>query len=221
MTIYLQWKWIEKTETFLLLLHFDADSSTKSKNLRIEPKLFWSSESLKDEELKKLSDGYYFPEYLKDKVKAVMGAFGDTSTIKVRNVITWAPTHVEIGILSELLCYANILNGLKKEQRRTLRTGLQFWVEEEIKEFMMEADKINREGNDEKLQEYVARYRENAESLIKTFRGEKLLRKMLNNRVYLFGLEDDFKEKKLDDLYCFELCPEYIDYLKKVLEPFR
>ena len=38
--------------------------------------------------------------------------------------MTWAPTHVEIGLLADLLLYANIINGLSVPEKEKLRTKL-------------------------------------------------------------------------------------------------
>ena len=35
-----------------------------------------------------------------------------------RPTITWAPSHPELGLLSELLSYANIINVLKETEKR-------------------------------------------------------------------------------------------------------
>ena len=39
--------------------------------------------------------------------------------------MTWAPSHPELGLLMELLSYANIINGLKETEKRKLRVGLE------------------------------------------------------------------------------------------------
>jgi len=39
--------------------------------------------------------------------------------------VTWAPTHIELGLLSELLGYANIINGFSETAKRELRKKLE------------------------------------------------------------------------------------------------
>ena len=39
--------------------------------------------------------------------------------------VTWAPTHIELGLLSELLGYANIINGFSETTKRELRKKLE------------------------------------------------------------------------------------------------
>ena len=48
---------------------------------------------------------------------------------KKRTVTTWAPTHIEIGLMAELLTYANIINGLKLNQRIELKPKLDMLCE--------------------------------------------------------------------------------------------
>ena len=40
-------------------------------------------------------------------------------------VTTWAPSHLELGLLSEILAYANLINGLKLTEKRKLRDKLE------------------------------------------------------------------------------------------------
>jgi hypothetical protein len=39
--------------------------------------------------------------------------------------MTWAPSHIELGMLSELLMYANIIGGLSETARKELRKKLE------------------------------------------------------------------------------------------------
>ncbi|HSV50263.1 MAG TPA: hypothetical protein VLH35_08090, partial [Candidatus Acidoferrales bacterium] len=137
MTIYVQWKWIAKTETFLMILHMDADFSDRSRNLRIAPKLFLSAKDVKNTPLGiGRHDFFYFSEDMKGRLmsEAFEEDF-DRTRLKSRSIITWAPTHVETGVLAELLCYANIINGFKKEKRHSLRAYLELWASKEDREF--------------------------------------------------------------------------------------
>lgn len=44
--------------------------------------------------------------------------------------MTWAPSHIEIGLLGELLRYANIIDGLNEKEKRTLKRKLELLTEE-------------------------------------------------------------------------------------------
>lgn len=136
MPILVQWKWQERTKSFLVIFHFFDDYS--SPNLRIRKKSgFW--------------EGLY------PQKEAWM---------------TWAPSHVELGMLGELLRYANIVDGLKESEKRRLRDVLEGKSSGYVYDMSFE---VLPEGK-----QLVA----NSEHLV------------------------------------VELCPEYIDYLKKVLKPY-
>lgn len=79
MPVCVQWKWINRTKSFLVIFHFIDDSSRP--NLRMSK------------------------EY--------------------SNLMTWAPSHVELGLLSEILKFANIINGLSASQKSELKYKLQ------------------------------------------------------------------------------------------------
>jgi len=40
-------------------------------------------------------------------------------------VTTWAPSHIELGVLSDVLSYANLINGLKPTEKRKLKDRLE------------------------------------------------------------------------------------------------
>jgi len=89
MPILVQWKWVERTTSFLVIFHFFDDYSNP--NLRIQKK-------------SGTMEGFY------PQKEAWM---------------TWAPSHVELGMLRELLRYANIVGGLKESEKRKLRDILE------------------------------------------------------------------------------------------------
>jgi len=89
MPILVQWKWVEKAKSFLVIFHFFDDYSNP--NLRIQKK-----------------SGLW--ERIYPQKEAWM---------------TWAPSHVELGMLGELLRYANIVDGLKESEKRELRDVLE------------------------------------------------------------------------------------------------
>jgi hypothetical protein len=110
MPIFVQWKWQEKTKSFLVIFHFFDDYSKP--NLRIKKDL----------------------KYPK---------------------ITWSPSHVELALFSELLSYANIIDGLTETEKRKLKaklTGISPKMQEEL------GEAYNPELlPDEELREYIMR----------------------------------------------------------------
>lgn len=136
MPIFIQWKWQEKTETFLLILHFDADGSKP--NLRNRNMAFWSSKDIEGERELGRNDAYYFPAKHREFFQRAlcMRAMGDVSAITTRNVQTWAPTHVELGLMQELLSYANIINGFKIGIREELRKKLEVFFRNKNQEMV-------------------------------------------------------------------------------------
>lgn len=45
--------------------------------------------------------------------------------------LAWAPSHVEVGLLSEVLRYANIIDGIDESKKRALRPHLEIVKGEE------------------------------------------------------------------------------------------
>ena len=92
MPVFVEWRWKERTKSFLVIFHFYDDFSRE--NLRI----------------KKYAEGnmlIYSP--IKEAI------------MPDKAWISWAPSHLEIGLLSELLSYANRVNGLKENEKRWLK----------------------------------------------------------------------------------------------------
>jgi len=166
MPIFVQWKWKERTKSFLVIFHFHDDYSKP--NIRFKKKKF-KDESLEFE----------------------------------RPTITWAPSHPELGLLSELLTYANIINGLKEMEKRELRRDLEIVVDE---------------GNG-KLRLYWAPI----ENLLQQLPNKGLLFEAPPFAIFFSHYNVEAYDKKKidkDSLFCTELCPEYIDYLKTLLKPY-
>ena len=99
MPAFIQWKWKEETRSFLVIFHFFDDYSEK--NLR-----------LKQRSLRK--DGKSPPIY-------VISPYEKTT----HPIMTWAPSHIESALVSQVLCYANIVNGFNERIKRTLRPILE------------------------------------------------------------------------------------------------
>jgi hypothetical protein len=104
MPIFVEWKWHEKSKSFLVIFSF-IDDYTKS-NLRISTTGRWADIKRK-----------------KSHKKAWL---------------TWAPSHVELAMLSDLLHISNIVDGLQYSAKRKLRPLLEgdFQTDEEADEFM-------------------------------------------------------------------------------------
>jgi hypothetical protein len=120
--VYVQWKWQEDTQMFLVILHFDPARASEdgwAPNLRSREMIFVRYKTLTPESLQN-----YFPSVLPFKeCELTDEQKKDALSIKKRTVTTWAPSHVEIALVTELLTYANFLNGLKQnvDKKETLR----------------------------------------------------------------------------------------------------
>jgi hypothetical protein len=197
MPIFIQWKWQEHTQTFLLIIHFDADGSKP--NLR-KREMFFSPNNGAPLRLCFPFDWVYKDE--------------KCSTYMKRSVTTWAPTHVEIGLLSELLAYANIINGLKPWKREELKSGLDVLsIGIDMANNFMK--RIKEAGSTEALKELEQVPNGIEEEPIKRFV------KSCGNKAYFFGAETNYKSGEIESLFGFELSQEYIEYLKKLLKPYE
>jgi len=177
MPIYVEWKWEEQTQSLLAIFHFYDDFSKP--NLRLFKK---------DDERIAV---YYSPK-------------GDRYTTK-KTWVTWAPSHSELGLLMELLSYANIINGLKPTEKKKLWTKLihkNMWTADRKKFGPM----YNKYDYDEHLDIVYRKTASPLDAKKKMGMGKKVL-------FYQIGENQPLRS-------CAELCPEYIDYLKKVLKPY-
>jgi len=163
MPILVQWKWKEKTKSFLVIFHF-------------------------------------YDDYSKPNIRFKKKKFKDEKSEFERPMITWAPSHPELGLLSELLSYANIVNGLKETEKRELRKDLQIALEEE-----------------NELRLYYAPIKDLIQLTDKV-----LLFEAPEFASFLSPHIVDYEREKIEKefFFCVELCPEYIDYLKNVLKPY-
>lgn len=145
MPVFVRWQWKEKTKTFLVIFYFYDDLSKT--NLRFEKGKF-KQDKFGDIQFDSSSDGK-------------------------QPIMTWAPAHYETGLLSDILRYANIIDGLKEEAKKEL------W------------DKIESPVHEAMTGERI--------------KGAKSL---------VCWSDEGF------EFLAVEMCPEYINYLKEVLEPF-
>lgn len=115
MPIYVQWKWKELTKSFLVIFHFHDDFSKS--NLRLQ-----NPKQVRQVRLRDLSIS------LEDVVKeAAKGRshMAKSKTLPVKAYMTWAPSHPELGFLSEVLRYANLIGGLDELTKRDVRPYLE------------------------------------------------------------------------------------------------
>ena len=209
MPIYVQWKWIDRTQTYLLILHFDSDGSEP--NLRNRDMAFKSSLCPRD------NMKLYYPseppmgicKWSEAEERKLQTEIEEgISTVRKRIVTTWAPSHIEIGLMGELLSYANRVNGLKQECRLALRTKL------DIACNALEYAKLLRFGkireDDDALKKSTDAFATNFQSLEETTSGE----------TRLLGCDYNYRERKCESVFCTVLTINYIDYLKNILKPY-
>jgi len=144
---------------------------------------------------------HFYDDYSKPNIRLKKKTFKDGKTEFERPTITWAPSHPELGLLSELLCYANIINGLKETEKRKLRKDLEVAVDEGHGVLRLYWDPIKD------LLEMPNKVLLFEMKDVALFLSSRIIRELKKERV-----EKDF-------LCCIELCPEYIKYLKTVLKP--
>lgn len=125
MPIFVQWKWDEQQLTFLVIFHFFDDYIKK--NIRFRKKQFVGGDDK--------------PAYLYWPIDHTFDRRG--RRVQCKEVMTWAPSHPELALLTELLLQANIINGMKEERKRKLIKSL----EEPV--FAILDDHSESEGADE------------------------------------------------------------------------
>ena len=120
MPIFVQWKWKERRNgSFLVIFHFYDDFSKP--NLRIK-KYSPTLVTYKDEGITDVFIEHPMKITYTDLSKGEV-------LIPQKAWMTWAPSHIELALLSELLSYANIVNGLKATEKRKLKNKLEAKIE--------------------------------------------------------------------------------------------
>lgn len=184
MPILVQWKWQEKSKTFLVIFHFYDDFS--------KPNLRCKMERIADKAVYSVQSGVDFRLATKKLIHPRARDNFDTAIPKP--VLTWAPSHVELGYLSEILRYANIIDGLDKNQKENLRP----FLAAESFEYDVEQQYIDGFCANKKLEK---------------------LRDVLFEKRELFCFEKENDE--IEFIFRgIELCLEYIDYLGEILKLF-
>lgn len=170
MPIFVEWEWVKKTETFLTIFHFWDDKQKTNLRMRTEEDAFETV--IPDPEAKRW----------RKFVSVITIPFEiDTS----RAYLTWAPSHHEFCFLTEVLTYANLINGLKPEEKRKIRPYLEGKVERET----------DQEGHDRLYFEIHS----------------ELLNSMRERTMVSFAHGDRIS---------FEVCLEYLEYLRNLLKPY-
>ena len=173
MPVFIEWKWIKKTETFLAVFHFWDDGTKQNLRIRAEE---WGFETC---------------VYIGEK-DAPQEGFVPISTLpgylrefpKFNAYLSWAPSHSEFCLLTELLTYANLLNGLKPAIRRGIRPKL-------------EGKALTEEREGQKYIYFLL--------------DAELLKKMPEGTMVSFAGQEGIS---------FEVCLQYIEYVRKLAEPF-
>jgi len=160
MPVLVQWKWEEKTKTYLVIFHF--------------------------------LDTYDEPNLRMKNTYMVKGKYSykkmNVNRPKPTPIMTWAPSHPELGLLSEVLSYANIINGLDYDKK----VEIQNWLEGEV--FFL-----------------TARIKDERITFLCSVTNLELLKASELCQLINHSREEGRYYR------CFKLTPEYIEYLKKGL----
>jgi len=165
MPVFVEWEWQERFKSFLVIFHFYDDFSRPDLRVR------------------KYAKGHLFMAR-HSKVLSAKKAW-----------MTWAPSHPERALLTELLGYADRINGLKEFEKGELRAKL---------------EGVRKGGYDLETGEYDA-------DLVVADASE-ILKEIGEGKLRFIYIEREPPE--LDLCLCVELCQEYIDYLKKTIEKY-
>lgn len=106
MVVFVRWEWKEKTKTFLLIFYFIDDKTEQ--NIRFRFKVV----NKNIEPIVLLEDPTNNPD------------------MPSQPIMTWAPKHLEIALLGDVLRYANIIDGLDEGEKRKLREKLEIQIKE-------------------------------------------------------------------------------------------
>jgi len=124
--IYVRWNWHENTKTFLVIFYLLDDFSKP--NLRLEIGKI-KDELLRTHTIKVFDTTFKTFRERRDFISYLIKEKAQNEIPDIikneRYLITWAPSHVELGLLSEVLSYANLINGLKENDKRELRRLLE------------------------------------------------------------------------------------------------
>lgn len=168
MPILIRWKWQENTKSYLVIFYFYDDFS--------KPNLRYRKRQL---------------AYFKDSPRQLFDKNTEGKIAKpiMKPIMTWAPSHRELALLSDILHYANMISGFSEKIRRDLRYDLEITVTMGDRQFALDEKRI--------------------EELDERFR----------NPLVLIGREKT-KRGDLATFFCIELSPEYLEYLRDIIQPY-
>ena len=99
MPILVEWKWIEKTETFLVVFHFWDDREEENLRMRIVEEGFETLASV-------LASGEgTFGEGEENTVAVETAPYYQLSYPETKAYLSWAPSHAQFCLLTEVLPY--------------------------------------------------------------------------------------------------------------------
>jgi hypothetical protein len=130
MPILIRWKWQEKTKSYLVIFYFYDDYS--------KPNLRFGKRQLthfKDDP-KHLFD--YDIAGANEQAKNTLFAKPE-----MKPLMTWAPSHRELALFSDLLHYANMISGFSEEIKRDLRYDLEITVSTGNNLFALDHNRID------------------------------------------------------------------------------
>lgn len=197
MPILVQWKWVERTKSFLVIFHFYDDYSKT--NLRLKKRIFVGSSKWGYASLPRLPVPEYKTAISRESKRMIK--FGMFKTEK--SAMTWAPSHPELAYLSQILSYTNIIDGLDVAEKRELRTKL------EVVDRKNGIDGLILPEDFFEVEAFFSKDQTGNEREALALIGKKTLAG--------FDVE---KNGQTDHFFCYELCPEYLDYLRNVLKPY-
>jgi hypothetical protein len=118
MPIFVEWKWIVKTQTLLAVFHF-WDNGKENLRMRIKEGDFENFAYADYDKKSPMSD-----EEFTSIITVPEASFGQ-SYPRTNAYLSWAPSHAEFCLLTEVLTYANLINGLKPHLRLRVKEKLQ------------------------------------------------------------------------------------------------
>jgi hypothetical protein len=166
MPVFVEWRWKEETKTFLVIFHFYDDFSRT--NLRVNSA----------------------PEKNHLTIFTYVGGDDFLDDVETKGPwLTWAPSHVDLALLMELLTYSNIINGFKEAKKRLLIQDLEF---------------VSRKGTVNKISGEVEKADWLRMGAMHCVVGEdKKLACYYDDKHHGYAMA--------------ELCPEYIAYIKELV----
>jgi hypothetical protein len=129
MPIFVEWKWIERTQTLLVVFHFWDNNQKENLRMRIKE---YDYEQIADADWEKESSAS--DDEFTSIVTCPEASFGQKYP-KTGAYLSWAPSHPEFCLLTEVLTYANLINGLRPHLRRKIREKLQGRLTKYVSEY--------------------------------------------------------------------------------------